>query len=82
MNKRTVTLLTNAELDMLERIIKELEEIARVSKMETSQFPDEVKQVTKVWRESWITHPLENNIDDLQRLSNKLKRIRVKSMDE
>ena len=61
----------------IEKVIDELEEISRVSTMETAGFMSHdftleattsfVKKVTRLWRETWITDPLQRIIDDLKK---------------
>jgi len=50
----------------LERIIQHLNEVRRVSTMKNADFPDNIKETTRIWRESWITNPLEDIIKKLE----------------
>jgi DNA polymerase III psi subunit len=84
-----VRLLTNAEIESLERAIKEIDDVIRAAKMEnTNFFPldpesqkkmDEIKHVSSGWRESWIIDPLETNKSNLQSILKTLKRVKVQS---
>lgn len=47
----------------MEIILRELKDIYRSSTMENADFPEEIKETTKLFRESWITCPLKDIID-------------------
>ncbi len=48
------------------RVIKKIEEVRKVSTMERADFPDELKEQTRLWRYSWIVYPLEEILAILQ----------------
>ena len=55
----------------LKTIIYRLKEVKRVSTMKTADFPDSLKETTRIWRESWITEPLQDIIKKLEHEMNR-----------
>jgi len=58
----------NITTRVLERIINDLKEVARVSTMEDSCFGDELKKATASWRQTWIIEPVQRTVDALKLL--------------
>jgi len=44
-------------------LIIKLREIRRIATMETSSFNQEIKDVTRGWRDMWIIYPLDELIE-------------------
>lgn len=52
---------------VIEEIITDLKGIQGISTMKTSDFSEELKEKTALWRNSWICDPLLDIIEKLER---------------
>lgn len=48
------------------KIIRRLNDIRDTATMKNADFTDEVKSMTKLWRETWIIEPLNSIIEEME----------------